>query len=181
MKLWLCKKEHISPGIISELNVMMGQAVLRQILQDVKSALWFSVLADEASDISHNVYISLSIKWVDSNYSIHEDSVGLIQLPDTMAQTLFSVIKDMLIRCSLLLSQCRGQAFVGSSNMSGVQPLFKREEWRALYVHCLAHSLNLCVQEVSKNCVIVRNVMHFIYKLAQLIKFSPKWSHVLTV
>ena len=32
---------------------------------------------------------------------------------------------------------------------NGVQALVKWEEARALYVHCLAHSLNLCVQEVT--------------------------------
>jgi hypothetical protein len=61
---------------------------------------------------------------------------------------------------------------------NGVQALIKQEEGRALYVHCLAHSVNLCVHDVTKKCVIVRNVMDFIYKLVQLIKFSPKRLHV---
>ena len=177
MKLWLRKKEYISPEIVNELIMMMGQAVLRQLLKDVRSALWFSLIADEASDISHSEHLSISIRWVDSCYGIHEDSIGLIQLSDTNAQTLFSVIKDVLIRCSLPLSQCRGQAFDGASNMSGihngVQALIKREERRAVYVHCLAHSLNLCVQEVAKKCIIVRDVMDFVHELVQLIKFPP--------
>ena len=57
---------------------------------------------------------------------------------------------------------------------NGVQALVKREADRALYVHCFAHSLNLCVQEVSKRVKLVRNVMDFVYELVQLIKFSPK-------
>ncbi len=126
--------------------------------------------------------MSLSIHSVDSNYEIHEDTLGLIQLPDTKALTLFSVIKDILIRCSLPLSQCVGQAFDGAANMSGirngVQALVKQESSRALYVHCLAHSLNLCVQEVAKKCDLVRNVMDFIFELVQLIKFSPKRSTI---
>lgn len=182
MKLWLRKKEYISPDIVNELIMMMGQAVLRQILKDVREALWFSLIADEASDISHNEHLSISIRWVENSYGIHEDNIGLIQLPDTKAQTLFSVIKDVLIRCSLPLSQCRGQAFDGASNMSGihngVQALIKREERRAVYVHCLAHSLNLCVQEVAKKCITVRDIMDFIFELVQLIKFSPKRSHL---
>ena len=173
---------YIFPDIINELIMIKGQAVLWQILRDVKSALWFLVIADEVSDISHNVYLSLSIRWVNSYYSIHEESVGLIQLPDTKAQTLFNVIKEVLIRCSLPLSQWRGQAYNGTSNMNGVhngvQALFKYEEWRAVYVHCLAYSSNLCVQEVSKKWVNVWNVTDFIYELVQLNKFSPKWSHV---
>ena len=45
---------------------------------------------------------------------------------------------------------CRGQAYNGTSNMSGirngVQALVKREAKQALYVHCFAHSLNFCVE-----------------------------------
>ena len=57
---------------------------------------------------------------------------------------------------------------------NGVQALVKVEVNRALYVHCLAQCLNLCIQEGSKKCDLVRNVMEHIYELIKLIKFSPK-------
>ena len=140
----------------------------------IRTSIWFSIVADEATNVSRNEQMSLSIR---GSYQIYEEPIGLVQLPDTKAQTIYSVIKD-LIRCSLPLSQCRGQAFDGASNMSGVrngmQALVKQDENRALYVHCLAHSLNLCVQCVAKQCDLVRNVMDFMYELLQLIKFSPK-------
>ena len=50
MKTWLHKKEYISPEIANELIMIMGQAILRQILAEIKSTLWFSLIADEASD-----------------------------------------------------------------------------------------------------------------------------------
>ena len=178
MRVWLKKKEYISPDIVNEIIVLMGQTVLRNIIGQIKTAMWFALIADEATDISHNEQMCISIRWVSSQYEIHEDPLGLVQLPDTKAETLFSVIKDVLIRCSLPIVLCRGQAYDGASNMSGirngVQALVKREAGRALYVHCFAHSLNLCVQEGSKRIELVRNVMDFIYELVQLIKFSPK-------
>jgi len=178
MKEWLLKKEYISPIIVNEIVALMGQGVLREILTDIRSSTWFSLIADEATDISHNEQLSLSIRWVDSHYTIHEDTLGIVQLENTKASTLYSVIKDILIRCSLPITQCRGQAYDGASNMSGVrngvQALVKKDADQALYVHCLAHSLNLCVQEVAKKCDLVRNVMELIYELVQLIKFSPK-------
>ena len=54
-------------------------------------------------------------------YEIHEDPLGLIQLPDAKAETFFSVIKDVLIRCSLPIVMCRGQAYDGAGNMSGIR------------------------------------------------------------
>ena len=47
----------------------------------------------------------------------------------------------------------------------------KKECDRALYVHCLAHSLNL---SVTKQCEIIRNALDLIFELVQLIKSSPK-------
>ena len=178
LKSWLQKREFISPEIINELIVLMGQAILRQILSEIKTCLWFGIIADEATDIAHNEQMSISIRSVSCDYEIHENTIGLIQLPDTKAQTLFSVIKDVLLRCSLPLHQCIGQAYDGAANMSGirngVQARFKSEANRALYVHCLAHSLNLCLQSVTKKCDFIQSALYFIYELVQLIKFSPK-------
>ena len=61
-----------------------------------------------------------------------------------------------------------------SSIRNGAQALFKQDEPKALNVHCLAHSLNLCVQDVSKKFKLLRNTLDFIQNLVQLIKFSPK-------
>ena len=178
MGAWLRRREYISPDIINELITTMGQSILRQLVVEIRSSLWFSILADEATDVSRHEQMSLSIRWVDNNFAIHEDVLGLIQLPDTKAATIFGAIKDILIRCSLPLSQCRGQAFDGASNMSGVkngvQALVKAEVSQALYVHCLAHNLNLCLKDVTNACEMIRNVMDFIYNLVQLIRFSPK-------
>ena len=99
------------------------------------------------------------------------------ELSDTKAATIFKEVKDLQLKCSLSIAQCRGQAYDGASNMSvvrnGAQVLFKQEEPRALYVHCLAHSLNLCVQDVSK-----MYTLDFKQSLVQLIKFSPKRLHL---
>ena len=95
----------------------------------------FSILADEATDVSNNEQMSLSICWVERSFTIHEDVLGLIQLPDIKAVTIFISIKDVLI------TQCRGQAFDGTANKSGVkngvQALLKSEASQVLYVHLL--------------------------------------------
>ena len=57
---------------------------------------------------------------------------------------------------------------------NGVQALMKKESDVCLYVHCFAHSLNLCVQEVTRRCELVRNCLEFISQLVQLKRFSPK-------
>ena len=178
MKAWLRKKQYISPVITNEIINIMGVTILEKILTDIKTTKWYAIIVDEATDISHTEQMSLSVRWVNNKYEISEDTLGLIELPNTKALTIYNEVKDILIRCCLPLSQCRRQAYDGASNMSrirnGVQAVFKREETKALYVHCLAHNLNLCLQDASKKCKILQNTMDFIYDLIQLIKFSPK-------
>ena len=67
----------------------MGQCVLCNILAYVSTALWYSVIVDEATDVSQNEQMSLSLRWTDHNYDIHEYALGLIQLPNTLKQKLF--------------------------------------------------------------------------------------------
>ena len=49
----------------------------------------------------------------------HFLSMKTLQLPKTNSETIVKAIKDCLIRFSLPLSHCRGQAYDGASNMSG--------------------------------------------------------------
>ena len=57
---WLKQKEYISPKIVNEIITSMGQCVLCKILAEVRTALWFTIIIDEATDISHNEQMSLS-------------------------------------------------------------------------------------------------------------------------
>jgi hypothetical protein len=89
----------------------MGLTVLRSLLKQIKKCsgpAWFSIIADEATDINQAEQLNLSIRWVDDDYHAHEDPIGLFKVPDTKAETLFKVIKDLLIRCDLPLALCRG-------------------------------------------------------------------------
>ena len=151
---------------------------MRSLQGEINKADYFTIIADEATDVTHNEQMCIALHWVDQNYDIHEAALGLLPLPDTTAKTIPKAIKGVLIRSSLPLSNCVAQAYYGASNMSGVkngvQALVKQESEQCLYVHCLAHSLNLCVQEVTSQCDLIRNCMDFMYNLARLIQFSPK-------
>lgn len=54
----------------------------------------------------------------------------------------------------------------------------QKETRAALPVHCFAHSLNLCLQDVGRQIVIVRAALETEKDIVQLIKFSPKRSNL---
>ena len=102
----------------------MGQCVTCNILANVSAVLWHSIIVDEATDVSHNEQMSLSVRWVDHSYDIHEYTRGLIQLPNIKAETIFLSIKDVFIRCAAT-NQWGGQAHDEYERINnGVQALF---------------------------------------------------------
>lgn len=126
--------------------------------------------------------MGLAIRWVDNSYTIHEDAIGLFKVPNTTAETLFSIIKDILVRCNLSLLHCRGQAYDGASNMqgkrSGVATRIRKEQPAAIPMHCFAHCLNLCLQDASKKLVYVRDALQTVREISNLIRYSPKRLHL---
>ena len=88
---------------------------------------------------------------MNKSYEISEDPVKLFCLTNTTADAICDAIKDILICCSLPLFFCRGQTYDGASNMQGCRKgVATRESPSALLVHCFAHKLNLCLQDVGR-------------------------------
>ena len=120
----------------------------------------------------------VSIWSVDENLLIHKTPLELIHVPKTDSATLVACIKESLVRFVLPLSQCKGQAYDGASNMSGnhqgVAATIPREYPTALYVHCLAHCTNLSLQAVGRQLPCIRDALDLVMGLNQLIQYSPK-------
>lgn len=175
---WLHDGKYLSHDIINEIIELMAHQLLRQLLNEIRKAEWFSIIADETRDISGGEQLSISLRWVDTSYTVYEDLIGLVEVEQTDAATLAETIKDTLLRSNIQLIQCRGQAYDGASNMAGhlngVAVRLQREEPRAHYVHCLAHSLNLCLQDCGRSCRCVRDALDLCSDLSNLVRASPK-------
>ena len=132
--------------------------------------------------------LGISIRWVDNQYSINEDLIGMYEVTQTDAATLVSVISDGLTRCSLSLNDLHGQAYDGASNMagklSGVAKRMLDDYPKAHFIHCMAHCLNLCLQDVSKNCTCIREALSLTSELSNVIRasrlkeYKKKWHPV---
>ena len=105
-------------------------------------------------------------------------TIGLYATDRTDAGNLTQLIKDVLVRLSLPLERCRGQCYDGASNMSGrrsgVAARIQQEEPRALYVHCMGHSLNLAVQDTSRSVKVMADTFDTVLEMAKVFKYSAK-------
>ena len=62
----------------------MAHEILRGILNEIREAKWFSLIADETRDISGSEEFSISIRWVDNNYVINEDMIAFAEVEQLM-------------------------------------------------------------------------------------------------
>lgn len=118
---------------------------------------------------------------MDDTYTVREDFIGLFDLPKTDAHTIFTVLNDILTRCNILPELCGGKVYDGAANMSGhltgVAANFKARNPAAIFVHCMAHCLNLCLQDAGKKCKEIREALDIVHDVTHLIKQSPKRNH----
>ena len=67
IKLWLRENRYTSHQAVNEIIKILGKAVLCNLLKKitgVSGPAWFSVIADEVTDIVHAEQLNLSIHWV---------------------------------------------------------------------------------------------------------------------
>ena len=182
LKQWIEEKKYMSPEIINELITLMGNEVLRSLLKEINAETWYSVIADEVTDVTNKEQFNISVRYVNDHYEIFEESLGFVEVPCIKSDILTAALKDVLIRCSLPLNKCRGQAYDGAMNMqghrSGLGTQIQEEEPAAIKIHCLAHCINLCLQDVSRKCKVVRDALDLVFEIIKLIKFSPKRAHL---
>ena len=57
-----------------------------------KKNKWFAIIGDETRDLTNSEQLSISTRWVSSNYDIHEDPIGMIQVPKPDAEILSMAI-----------------------------------------------------------------------------------------
>ena len=57
---------------------------------------------------------------------------------------------------------------------AGVAPKIKEIEPRALYIHCMAHSLNLAVQDTCRSVTVICEALDTVLELSKIFKYSAK-------
>ena len=162
---WMEKKtnKYTSGDIQNECLQVMALHILRQVSSDIAKNGFFSIMADECTDVANNEQFVICIRWVDNTLTDHEDVIGLYNVGTIDSDALVTTMKDVLLRMSLKLTQCRGQCYDGASNMTGckkgVATQLLAMEKRAVLTHCYGHALNLAVGDSMKQSKVCRDAL----------------------
>ena len=177
---WLNKsaRKHTAPENQNEMLELMSHHVLRRILEDIHSSPFLAVMVDEATDKSNKGQLTIVMRWIDDDFIVSEEFLGLYYLSAIDAQSIVDAIMDVFLRFQTPLSRLRGQCYDGCSTMTGakagVAAKINEMEHRALFTHCYGHALNLAVSDTIKRSQPMRDCLDTCFELVKLIKFSPK-------
>ena len=170
---------YTSSTIQNQLIQIIGNQIRDKILDRVRRAQWFTVIADEVTDISNKEQLSLVLRYIDPSTSfVREDLVSFIECDTGITgHCIADKIKGALRDYALDLGKLRGQAYDGAGNMAGsvrgTAALITSEYPLALYLHCASHSLNLTVVK-SFQVTSVRNMMGVVEKVSKFLDAHPK-------
>ena len=145
---WLRRKDdkYTSPVIQNEILEAIPLCMLCKISENIQNATFFTIMAEETADISNKEQLVVCICWVDENFAVHEDFIGMYALERTTANDIVAILRNCLISMHLHIKNEHGQCYDGATTMAGektrVATQIKALNSKCLYTHCYGHALN---------------------------------------
>lgn len=95
--------------------------------------------------------------------------MGFLKVESTMGESLSNLILKRLEEFNLPFEDCRGQSYDNGANMKGkskgVQARLFKQNPRALFVPCGAHTLNLVVADATKSSTDAINYFGYLQRI----------------
>ena len=156
----------------------VGAVIVNNLSQEIRDSKYFSIMSDEAADISNKENLSVVIRFLDSTKTVREEFVGFYLCEDgTTGAGIKVLVIGAVVGLGLSMDDCRGQCYDAAGNMSGrlngASSLIRAEHDKAIYVHCMNHSLNLCIADTCQ-LPLVRTMIDVVRKLSEFFDNSSK-------
>lgn len=106
--------------IQNEIIGICGDVIKADIIERVKAAEAYSVIADETADISGTEQLSIGLRYFyDETNDVQEIFVGFVELNGLDAKCIVYTIDEFLTKQDLNQDKCVGLGFDGCSTISG--------------------------------------------------------------
>ena len=121
LKDWMKRKQNVytSPDIQNEIIKLFGTTLLRGLVSEIQSSPFVTIMVDETTDVSNMEQATFVIRIVTEDFKVHEEFLGLYEVPSIDSKTLVAKIKDILLRMNININKVRGQCYDGASTMKG--------------------------------------------------------------
>ena len=123
-----------SVQIQNEIISLCGTTIKESIVNKVKEACAYSLLADEIAEISGKEQLSIGLRYFDKESDeVKEEFIGFVELKALDAKTIAKAIDNFVTTEELDPENCVGLGFDGCSTMSGkeVQAILRKKYKKA--------------------------------------------------
>ena len=174
----------LSNRIQNEFIEICGSRVKMSIIDEIKSAKYFSIAVDGTPDCSHKEQLSFIIRYVridleNYQFSIEERFLGFLEFSNKTGKEIAQAILDFLESVTLNFEEdCSGQAYDNAANMSGkyngVQAILKKINENCIFSSCANHTLNLVGTDCAEACNEAKIFFGIIQRYYNVFSSSPQ-------
>lgn len=165
----------LSNYIQNDLIMAISSILTKKITSEIQNSEFVAIICDETTDISCRSMLSTTLRYISSSGDTKETFISFKNISDDRrAARLHEHVVHVMqsFACgSKLICQSYDGASVMAGEVSGLQTRVKETFPNALFVHCLAHRLNLVL---SKSCDKIRECRIFFQSITG---FSNFFSH----
>ncbi|XP_059945437.1 zinc finger MYM-type protein 1 isoform X2 [Mesoplodon densirostris] len=161
-----------STQVQNDIIEIIKTEMLQDIVNEINVSSAFSIICDETTDSATKGQFSICVRYPQKTSKailIKERFLGFIDVEEMTGTNLHRSIKTYLQQIGVDLDKIRGQAYDSTSNWRGkfnkIAAEFKKEEPRALYLHCYAHFLDLAVIRFCKEVKELRSALNTLSSL----------------
>ena len=89
----------------------MAKHILEEIASHIQQSTFFSLMADETTDAANKEQLVVVYRWIDDEFTVYEEFVGLHELEKTDSQSIFHELTKSLDELHLDIHRMRGQCW----------------------------------------------------------------------
>ena len=171
------KNKYTSPKVQNEVIDSIATVIRENIVEEILAAKYFCIILDTTPDITHIDQLAFSVRYICEDKPV-ERFLCFEEMQGGKAVDFRDKLLQLLEKFGLNPKLIRGQAMDGCSVMSGahggLQALVRQISPSALYVHCMAHRLNLMLAKASTSSVPMKSFFGLLESLYSFFVASPK-------
>jgi hypothetical protein len=169
---------YMSKASTAEFLYSISHFIEQSILSRMKKSQFYSIMADESTDVSSKEEMSICGRWVKDGKAM-EHFLGILRAHEVDEQSLTQLyLLDFLQDKGLDVKKVRGLGFDGANTMSGaksgLQLRVRFHTPSALYVHCRCHQLQLASVHAAGDHNEVKRMFGTLLTMWKMFHYSPK-------
>ena len=155
----------------------IGTWVEESLLKRLCQAPFYSIMADECTDVTTIEELSIFCRWIEDGVPV-EHFIEIVPMKKADAESIHAALVECLRGKNMHLYRIVGMGFDGAATFSGsrtgVQSRLREQSPHAIFVHCHCHRLQLACVQAANATAGIKHVYITLTTLWKFFHYSPK-------